>query len=109
MSIANNIRTRLLDHHNLTNCAMVLVDMIEILLKDTPSCLEIACCKYTKSKAHNNAFLGLNNETFRGNFGNLERAIMDNFPEDVPCVRCNSSAQTSRKFGEHIFVEVLQN
>lgn len=109
MSIANKVRTRLLDHYNLTNCAMVLADMIGVLLNDTPSCFEVACCKHAKSKTHNIAFLGLNNGTFRDDFANLERAIMDNFPEDVPCVRCNSTSQISRKFGEHIFVEVLQN
>lgn len=106
MKTANNIRLRLLDHHDLTNCGMVLSEMIGILLQNSPSCSEVACCKYNKRKAGIFPVIGLNNETFQNNFKNLEKAIMDNYPEDVVCVRCNSASQILRTFGKHIFVEV---
>lgn len=106
MKTANNLRLRLLDQHDLTNCGMVLSEMIGILLQNSPSCSEVACCKSNNRKDGIFPVIGLNNETFQNNFKNMEKAIMDNYPEDVVCVKCNSSSQILRTFGKHIFVEV---
>lgn len=90
-------------------CDLTVSDMIKKLFQSDPSFTEQADCEGCIHANPPAAYplVALNNEIFRNDFTEFERAIIENLPEKLKCRRCNNEVECKREFSPHIFIEVI--
>lgn len=114
MKAINNLRAKLIhSQYGSGNCSIVITDVLKSFLKNCPSCSEVGECvrKGCTSKKHEHIIpvLGVDSNTFNNNMGNLQLAMITNFPNQNNCKKCGDPfTKFQRTLGPHLFVEVSE-
>lgn len=86
---------------------MNICSMIRRLFISEPSLFEhVTCNNCTHYSSITFPLITLNNILFANDFSNLERAIIENYPEKLACSRCKNDVPCKREYGHHMFIEV---
>lgn len=100
--------TLLYNEFKSTGFEMNISSMICKLFALEPSFTEkIVCDKCNHSRSAMFPMVVLSDELLSNDFQNLEKAVIENFPENVSCTRCKGDIQCKREFGHHLFIEVI--
>lgn len=112
MNYVNRLRAELIySHYKSGNCSIVVSDIFQRYLMDSPSITERGTCKKkgcsSKKYEFKIPFVALNEDEFDGKLANMEKAIMKNFPTENSCRKCRQPYNYfERTFNHILFIEV---
>lgn len=93
-------------------CSIAVTDILQRFLKNCPSIIERGQCRQKGCTSRNHDFnlpvLGMNEVEFNGNFINLVKAVISNFPNENKCRKCRKPYHSFERIcGHHLFIEVI--
>lgn len=112
MQKVNNLRAKLVyDEYQSGDSEIVVIENINRYLANSPSLVETSFCSRRsctlKESTMNIPVVNINNIDFGNDFGNLEKSVMSNFPDEIRCKQCcNPYKKFERHAGNHLFIEV---